>query len=1037
MSANTVLKAYLAYLGRPPDQSGLSFYGNAAPTAAVAAIASSSEAGAMLFSRASDTPREQVDGVYTHLFGRLADPDGASYWVGELQAGRLSSEQLPLAVLNSAQNQDALVISNRLKVIDAFVAQLSNPNFGTAYGGNSAATSLRGLIADVGSDDSSLQAALSLVERAVSLIVANKDVAKTGSPLSTDNPGGLVSLYTLQASSFASNKMTELAGLDAFVADARFSGITGKGQTIAIIDSSFDLDHPAFGPDANGDGVADRIVYHADFTPERNGANTVDTAEDKHGTHVASIAAGQLSEARGIAPGANLILLQGLQEKGGGSNGDLQQALQWVVKNAAFYNIVAVNNSWGGDSNVDVESTTFFGDELSALIQLGVVPTVAAGNSYEEYQALGVGSPADDTFALGVSSSNGSVKVLSEFSQRSEKLSDIVAPGSNVLGASSGGGVISLSGTSMAAPVVAGSVALAQELAQSTLGRRLTVAEVYQVLQSSASRFTDGEIATDAVKNTGANFRHLDIKAMGEAILALGGGGNGAIGGGGGNDSIGGGGGNDSIGGGGGNDSIGGGNDSTSGGGGNDSIGGDDDNPYLDRLVGAIGINAGQTVSGELETVGEPDFFAVNLSGGNIYEIALTGDTLDDPYLRVFNPDGSLLGEDDDGNDGLNSVLNLNIQRTGRYYVSADSSLGSETGTYSLEISAGTAAPAGGVRSFSVASNDKVVAGEIAFGGELNRHTIELNTGRLYTFSLRGADSGVGTLPDPYLELFQNDSLIVFSDDGGVGLDSRINFIPSTSGSYTLVASGYSLTESGSYTLQIGSQVYSGPPEIPGNKSTQASLAVAGSVSGNVDYQGDEDWFRVDLQAGNQYSFSLSGLPDSLLKLFDSSGDFVAFDDDGGGGTDSLLRFAPTSNGTYYIAASVYGNLDTGSYSLGMSSQVATSETVSSVRDAGVLGLGTTVNGVLASEAGYDVYTIALSPARYRITVLPGAGQDPLEDPVIFVDEDRFFLDGLFDDDGGTELDSLLEFSPTKAVNAIIAVGGYDAGAYTLLIQPL
>lgn len=1030
MSTDTVSKAYLAYLGRPPDQSGLSFYGIAAPTAAVAAIAASSEAGAMLYSKASDTPRELVDGVYTHLFGRLADPDGASYWVGELQAGRLTSKQLPLAVLNSAQNQDALVISNKLKVIDAFVAQLSNPSFGTAYGGNSAATSLRGLIADVGSDDSSLQAALSLVERAVSLIVANKDVAKKGSPLSTDNPGGLVSLYTLQASSFASNKMTELAGLDAFVADARFSGITGKGQTIAIIDSSFDLDHPAFGPDANGDGVADRIVYHADFTPERNGANTVDTAEDKHGTHVASIAAGQLSEARGIAPGANLILLQGLQEKGGGSNGDLQQALQWVVKNAAFYNIVAVNNSWGGDSNLDVESTTFFGDELSALVQLGVVPTVAAGNSYEEYQALGVGSPADDTFALGVSSSNGSVKVLSEFSQRSERLSDIVAPGSNVLGASSGGGVMSLSGTSMAAPVVAGSVALAQELAQSTLGRRLTVAEVYQVLQSSASRFTDGEIATDTVKNTGANFRHLDIKAMGEAILALGGKGNDSIGGGGGNDSAGGGGSNDSIGGGGSNDSIG-------GGGGNDSIGGDDDNPYLDRLAGAIGINAGQTVSGKLEKAGEPDFFAVNLSAGNIYEIALTGDTLDDPYLRVFNPDGSLLGEDDDGNDGLNSVLNLNIQRTGRYYVSADSSLGGETGTYSLEISAGTAAPAGGVRSFSVASNDKMVTGEIAFGGELNRHTIELNTGRLYTFSLRGADSGVGTLPDPYLELFQNDSLIVFSDDGGVGLDSRINFIPSTSGSYTLVASGYSLTESGSYTLQIGSQVYSGPPEIPGNKSTQASLAVAGSVSGNVDYQGDEDWFRVDLQAGNQYSFSLSGLPDSLLKLFESSGDFVAFDDDGGGGTDSLLRFAPTSNGTYYIAASVYGNLDTGSYSLGMSSQVATSETVSSVRDAGVLGLGTTVNGVLASEAGYDVYTITLSPARYRITVLPGAGQDPLKDPVIFVDEDRFFLDGLFDDDGGTELDSLLEFSPTKAVNAIIAVGGYDAGTYTLLIQPL
>lgn len=1033
MNSNPIFLAYLAYLGRPPDQAGLSFYGDASSTTAVAGIAASSEASSMLFNRGADTPREQVDGVYTHLFGRLADPGGASYWVGELQAGRLSSEQLPLAVLNGAQNRDALVIANKLKVIDAFVAQLSKANFAAAYSGNSAATSLRGLIGDVGSDDGSLQAALSLVERAVSLIISNNDVAKTGSPLSIDNPGGLVSLHTVRASSFASNKMTEVAGLDAFLADGRFSGITGKGQTIAIIDSSFDLDHPAFGPDANGDGVADRIVYHADFTPERNGANTVETAKDKHGTHVASIAAGQLSEARGIAPGANLILLQGLKEENGGSNGDLQQALQWVVKNAAFYNIVAVNNSWGGDSNLDVESKTFFGDELSALIQLGVVPTVAAGNSYEEYQALGVGSPADDAFALGVSSSNGSVKVLSEFSQRSEKLSDIVAPGSNVLGASAGGGVITLSGTSMAAPVVAGSVALAQELAQSTLGRRLTVAEFYQVMQSSASRFTDGEIATDAVKNTGANFRHLDIKAMGEAILALGSGGNGSTGGGSGsNGSIGGGsGGNDSIGGGsGGNDSI------DSGSGGNDSIDGDD-SLYLDRLADAIGVTAGQTVTGELETADDPDFFAVNLSAGNVYEIALTGDTLDDPYLRVFNPDGSLLSEDDDGDDGLNSVLNLNIQTTGRYYVSADSALGSETGTYSLEISAGTAAPAGGVRSFSVASNDKVVAGEITFGGELNRHTIELSTGRLYTFSLRGADSGVGTLPDPYLELFQNDSLIVFSDDGAVGLDSRINFIPSTSGSYTLVASGYSLTESGSYILQIGSEVYSGPPEIPGDKSTQTSLVVAGSVSGNVDYSGDEDWFRVDLQAGNQYSFALSGLPDSLLKLFDSSGDFVAFDDDGGGGTDSLLRFNPASDGTYYIAASVYGNMDTGTYSLVVSSQVATSETVSSVREAGILALGTPVNGVLASEEGYDVYTMALSPAQYRITVRPGAGQDPLEDPVIFVDEDRFFLDGLFDDDGGTEFDSLLEFSLTNPMNAVIAVGGYDAGAYTLLIQAL
>jgi len=307
----------------------------------------------------------------------------------------------------------------------------------------------------------------------------------------------------------------------------------------------------------------------------------------------------------------------------------------------------------------------------------------------------------------------------------------------------------------------------------------------------------------------------------------------------------------------------------------------------------------------------------------------------------------------------------------------------------------------------------------------------------LYTFSLRGADSGVGTLGDPYLELFQNDDFITYSDDGGVKLDSRINFIPATSGTYTLVASDYSLTDSGSYRLQIGSEVYSGPPEVPGSASTQVSLADSGSVSGEINYQGDEDWFQVDLQAGNQYSFAISGLSDSLLKLFDSSGGFVSFDDDGGDGTDSLLRFAPASDGTYYIAAGVYANSDTGTYSLNMSSQVATEDIVSNLKQAGALTIGTPVNGVLADEEGYDVYTITLSPGDYRLTVLPGSVDDPVEDSLVFVDTDQFFLDGLFDDDGAGGTNSLLEFTAIDTAEMVIAVGGYDPGAYIILIQSL
>ena len=1037
VDSQALSKVYLAYLGRPPNQSELSIYANAPQAVVIADIAASPEARAAFLSVSSDSLDEQVTGVYTRMFGRRGASEEVSYWVGEMEAGRLSSDQLAFAVLNRALGEDAQIISNKLKVIEAFTSQLTaNSDFATAYVGVSLTNSLRGFLSNVGPDKASLDAALSLVQIAVDLITTNKDVSKTGVSLSIGNSEGLVSAFDVSTSSFASNSMTGVSGLDAFLADSRFSSITGKGQTVAIIDSSFDLDHPAFGPDANGDGVGDRILYHADFTSERNGANTVNSAVDKHGTHVASIVAGQLIEARGIAPGANLVLLQGLEESGSGTSGSLQQALQWVVSNARFYNIVAVNNSWGGSTNDNAASSTYYSDEFAALARLGVFPLVAAGNDYEEYQVQGVGSPADDTFAFGVSSSNGSRRLLSNFSQRSETLSDIVAPGSNILAASAGGGTMSMSGTSMASPVAAGAVALAQELAQATLGRRLTVDEVYSVLQSSASRFVDSEVASDGVTNSGGTYRHIDIKAMGEAVLALGSGAPAptppvdTVGGGDGDDSLDGSDGNDVI-----EDSDG--DDSLDGGEGDDVIEDSDGETYRDDLESATVILAGETTSGELESAGDRDVFAVDLQANTIYEMALTGNTLSDPYLRVFNPDGSLLAENDDGDDGLDSVLRVNIPETGRYYVVADSYLSSEAGTYSLEISYGTAAPESGVRMFSVASSDRVIPGEITYGGALNSYTVELSVGMLYTFSLRGVDSGVGTLIDPYLELFQNDEFINFSDDSGVGRDSLINFIPAVSGTYTLVASDYSLTESGSYVLQIGSEVYNGPPEVAGNIATQASLEDASTVRGEINYQFDEDWFRVELQAGIQYSFALTGLSDSLLKLFNSTGGFISFDDDGGDGTDSLLRFVPASDGTYYISAGGYADGDTGTYSLSMSSQIATEDSVSNVKQVGPLTLGTPVNGVLADEEGYDVYTITLSPGKYRVTVQSGSGDDPLEDPLVFIDEDQFFLDGLFDDDGGTELDSLAEFTIAESMDAVIAVGGYDTGSYILAIQSL
>ena len=94
---------------------------------------------------------------------------------------------------------------------------------------------------------------------------------------------------------------------------------------------------------------------------------------------------------------------------------------------------------------------------------------------------------------------------------------------------------------------------------------------------------------------------------------------------------------------------------------------------------------------------------------------------------------------------------------------------------------------------------------------------------------------------------------------------------------------------------------------IPGNGATPFTLTIGGSQEGVINTPGDDDWFRVELVEGESYVFTLTGhgatpLDDTFLELWGPSG-LVAIDDDGGPGTDSMLRFTATTTGTYYLNA--------------------------------------------------------------------------------------------------------------------------------------
>ena len=169
-------------------------------------------------------------------------------------------------------------------------------------------------------------------------------------------------------------------------------------------------------------------------------------------------------------------------------------------------------------------------DEFQALNDLGVVVVAAAGNDYRgafEGQE-GAAYPSIDQNVISVGSSfsdnnlsNGLKRGdISEFSQRSEDVVDIFAPGSYVTAAIPGDGVGTQSGTSMAAPFISGVIVLAQQLADQELGRRLTPGDLVGLLKESGDSFVDGD-KNDGVENTGIAYRNVNVQQLFNEIRAL------------------------------------------------------------------------------------------------------------------------------------------------------------------------------------------------------------------------------------------------------------------------------------------------------------------------------------------------------------------------------------------------------------------------------------------------------------------------------------------------------------------------------------
>jgi subtilisin family serine protease len=308
----------------------------------------------------------------------------------------------------------------------------------------------------------------------------------------------------------------DLYGIKKINAPTAWDTTAGSGVVVAIVDTGLDVHHPDIaanvwtntaeipgnGIDDDGNGFVDDVhgwdfigASYASPTPDNDPADLYG-----HGTHVAGTIAGVGNNNRGVigvAWGAKVMPVRGLDNDGYGDDVSLSQAIQYAAANGAD----VMNNSWGGGG----PSQTIT-DAMQYAYDLGVVIVAAAGNSSMDASQF---FPAQLPTVITVASLSPS-DTLSYFSNYGSKI-DVAAPGEDILslrasgtsmGTPVGTDYTRASGTSMATPHVAGVAALV--LAQHP---EYTNEQVRQVLRTSA---TDVEAAGYDLK---AGYGRVDAAA--------------------------------------------------------------------------------------------------------------------------------------------------------------------------------------------------------------------------------------------------------------------------------------------------------------------------------------------------------------------------------------------------------------------------------------------------------------------------------------------------------------------------------------------
>ena len=421
-------------------------------------------------------------------------------------------------------------------------------------------------------------------------------------------------------------------------------------------------------------------------------------------------------------------------------------------------------------------------------------------------------------------------------------------------------------------------------------------------------------------------------------------------------------------------------------------------------------------VTGTLDFQGDADWFAITVTTDTLISIDLF------EYVSLYDSNGNFLS------DGYQS---LTVTAPGDYFVSVT---GTSTGSYSLSATSFVDDFAGDASTTGVLTLDGTATGNFESPNDSDWFAIEVVSGEAYTITLTATELELGgDLTDPYLRIVDatgSEIAYAYSDFAG---NIELTFTATVTG--TLYADATNIF-GGTGAYELGFTQFVAPEDDYAGDITTTGVVVAdGTATGTLEVGGDQDWFALEVVAGETYIIDLTGNPESAnflgdpyLYLYDDQGNLIAANDDTNG-LNPQIEFTATTSGTVFVGAAGFGS-NTGDYLLSVDLDVPPPPL--DPTGAVSVAIGDRAAGTLEAEGEVDIFAIEVVAGQSYTFFLIRDTEDALQNPSLAL----YDANGIFvtenDDIATFEWNSRIDFTATETGTMYLTATSSDGENSTL-----